>query len=57
MPKNSNIQTRWVNFPSAVEIAGRSNMVTKGEISIIEKIFLICQTPQIFRGAVFDQLP
>ena len=36
MPKHSEIQTRWADVPSAVEIA-RSNVVPKREISIVEK--------------------
>ena len=38
MPKNTDIQTHWVDGPSAVEIV-RSHVVTKREISIIEKNF------------------
>ena len=37
MPKTRDIQTHWVDVPSAVEVAP-SNIVAKREISIIEKI-------------------
>ena len=36
MPQNTDIQTHWPVFPSAVEIA-RSDVVAKREISIMEK--------------------
>ena len=52
MPKNTDIQTHWVDGSSAVKIT-QSNMVTNREISVMEKALKKRQTLQIVRGIVF----
>ena len=56
MPKNTNIQTHWVDVSSAVEIV-QSNMAAKREIGMKKKILKIRLTLQIFRSIVFEKIP